>query len=93
MYTLALSLGKSIKELMESMTTQEFISWWIYYNERPFGEMRADFRTALNTQILSMPYMKESKPLDDFTLKFSDNIPSDEQLYEKLKGFFGNGVG
>jgi hypothetical protein len=91
MFTLALALGKSIKELMESMTTKEYLTWWNYYNERPFGELRADYRMGLNTQTLISPHLKQSKPLKDFILQFGDNNPTDEELWTKLTGFFGNG--
>ena len=78
---------------MESMTTKEFFAWFTYYNERPFGELRADYRTALNTQILSSPYMKQSRPLSDLKLQFGSTAPTDEELLTKLQGFFGNGRG
>lgn len=91
MFILSLALGKSIRELMESMTTKEFYSWFTYYQERPFGDLRSDYRMARNTQVLISPYLKEDKPLKDFVLSFGDSLPSDEQLYEKLTGILGNG--
>lgn len=91
MFILALALGKSIKELMNSMTTKEYYAWRAYYKEQPFGDLRSDYRMALNTQTLIGPYLKSSRPLSDFILKFGDSKPSNEELYEKLTGFFGNG--
>jgi hypothetical protein len=91
MFILALALGKSIKELMASMDTKEFFMWWNYYSERPFGDVRADYRVGLNTQLLLTPHLKESRPLDNFILLFKDSTPTNEELYGKLKGLFGNG--
>lgn len=91
MFILALALGKSVKELMESMTTKEFYTWQMYYKERPFGDLRSDYRMALNTQTLISPYLKEGRPLKDFVLNFGESMPSDEELYKKLIGLFGNG--
>jgi len=71
---------------MESMTAKEFYTWLAYYKERPFGELRADYRTALNTQTLISPYLKESKPLQDFVLNFGESLPSADELRHKLEG-------
>lgn len=91
MFVLALALGKSIRELTESMDNTEFFMWWNYYSERPFGDIRADYRMALNTQLQLSPHLKESRPLENFKLSFRDSTPTDEELYSKLTGIFGNG--
>lgn len=78
---------------MNGMTTQEFYAWLIYYNEKPFGEVRADLRTGKMTQILASPYMKEDhmSTLGDFMLDFDeDPAPSQEELIQKLKGMLPN---
>ena len=89
MFILALALGKSIKELMNSMTEKEYFMWYKYYTERPFGDIRDDYRSALSTQILASPYMKESKPIGDFLLQFGSSLPSDEELATKMDALEG----
>lgn len=75
---------------MESMTTKEFYTWLAYYKERPFGEVRADYRMALNTQTLISPYMKETRPLQDFVLSFGSSLPTSEELRLKIEGIAGS---
>ena len=86
MFILALALGKSIKELMNSMTTKEFYAWRSYYQQRPFGDLRSDYRMALNTQTLISPYLKQGRPLQDFVLNFGESLPSEDELINKLEG-------
>ena len=90
---MALSLGKTVKEIITGMDVKEFYSWLIYYNEKPFGDYRADLRSGMMTQILASPYLKENSPstLGDFMLNFDEaEAPSQDDLIAKLKGMLPN---
>lgn len=44
---LARSLGKTLRELGQSMGLDEFMLWIREYNRSPWGEERADLRSAI----------------------------------------------
>jgi len=44
---LALQFGRTLKELGESMTAEEFGLWWALWKEEPFGEWAHYFRSSL----------------------------------------------
>lgn len=45
--TLALQLGRTLHELGETMTAEEFGLWAALYRLDPWGEQRADLRSAV----------------------------------------------
>lgn len=51
MFRLALALGRTVEELLESISYEELTEWGHFYNTDPFGEWRADARSA---QIVAM---------------------------------------
>lgn len=59
-----------VSDLSERMTAAEETMWMAYYKEQPFGDYRADVRSAQITQILhnSNVKKKDMKKLDDFIL-------------------------
>lgn len=44
---LALRLGRTLGELGESMSSEEFNLWLTLYEEEPWDESRADFRAGI----------------------------------------------
>jgi len=46
-HRLALSLGRTVWELMNTMSAREFASWQAYWAIEPWGEHRADLRMGI----------------------------------------------
>lgn len=51
--SLALALGRTLEELSETMSAQEFGLWLAYYKRNPWGEERADLRAAITTAAIA----------------------------------------
>lgn len=47
LFTLALELGRTVAELEDAMTAQEFGEWQAYYGLHPFGASGGWFRTGV----------------------------------------------
>ena len=62
---MAVKLGCTVKQLSESMTSQE-LSEWIAYNQiDPFTESRADTRQAITSKILVSGLLKKFVDIND----------------------------
>jgi hypothetical protein len=46
LFRLALALGRTVDELLDSISYEELALWGVYYSIEPFGEWRADVRSA-----------------------------------------------
>lgn len=46
LFRLALALGKTVSELGQSLTYNEFRQWCTFYQIEPWGDYRADLRAA-----------------------------------------------
>jgi Protein of unknown function (DUF4035) len=53
LFRLALALGRTVGELLDSISGPELLQWSEYYAVEPFGEMRDDFRSAQVCAILA----------------------------------------
>lgn len=61
----------TVRELYERMEYTEFLEWTVIWNQDPWGELRADRRTALlATQFYNAHRARNAAPakLDDFML-------------------------
>lgn len=61
----------TVRELTERMEHTEFLEWMSFYQQDPWGELRADRRTALLAmQFYNAHRARNAKPakLDDFML-------------------------
>ena len=56
-------------ELSRALTEQELTEWIAYYNMEPFGEYRADLRSAQICQILANAHRDSSKKPTPFTIR------------------------
>ena len=83
-------MGKSVKELFQSMNLYEFQMWLQYYNENPFGEYRKDLQSALMTKNLLAPWSKSELSLSSLLLiQEEEKELESEDLARKIKGFLG----
>jgi hypothetical protein len=80
MHRLALGLGMTVSELRVRMPRRELTEWMAYYQMEPFGERRADVRSAIVAAILANANReKDQKPykVKDFVL-FKDDEEDEE---------------
>lgn len=47
LFRLALVLGRTVAELEETLSSRELSEWIAFYAMEPFGEQRADLRSAI----------------------------------------------
>ena len=65
MFIVALALGKTVREIEDSMPATELTEWALFYAQHPFGEVRADFRAAIVASTVSASAgNKNAKPSD-----------------------------
>ena len=85
---MAKELGKSVRELFDSMSIYEFQMWHTYFKEYPFGDYRNDLREALNCAILLAPHSERDLDPARFLLVKEDEIKEEkpvENLVDKTK--------
>lgn len=82
-------MGKSVREIENEFTHTELIEWMIYYKIEPFGEIRADMRTASICQMLANINRGKNRkpyPLKNFMLfrDIPNGLPK-KQSTEEMK--------
>jgi len=68
-FRLALVLGLPVRELLARMGSDELTEWMAFYQLEPFGDFRADLRSAIVASTLANAHgSKEGKPFtpEDF---------------------------
>ncbi len=68
--------------MLSEMSISEFREWVAYYDLEPFGEERADLRTASIVKMVHDVNVKRSardKPLSDFVIKIGKATPIDHR--------------
>ena len=75
----------SVKQCQKEVTSKEFSRWAIYYQKEPFGEWRADLRSANIANILANAYSAKghSSKIEDHM--FFDKKSSKAQTPEQMK--------
>lgn len=92
MFQLALRLGRTVNELMSSMSTEEFEYWKAFSVLEPIGIMREDALFANVCKTLADLQVKNELTLRDFTVfnrKYVDPEPDIEQTMRNIKAVFG----
>lgn len=69
MFRLALALGCTVSELTARLSSKELVEWWAYSNLEPWGDRRADLRSAIQAYASAAPWSKTAK-VTDFLLDF-----------------------
>lgn len=69
LFRLALALGRTVDELLDSISYPELLKWGKYYQREPFGEWRADVRSAQITQMLANINRDPKKRSDPYQIK------------------------
>ncbi len=88
-YRLGLQIGElDIEKMLDGLTVDQFLSWMAYYNVEPFGEERADLRSAIVAcQIVNVniPKGKKRAKVADFMPDFK---PKKQQSVKEMAGIF-----
>ena len=58
-------MGRTVDELLRSISWDEWIRWQAYYEIEPWGEERADGRLAVEIAYLLTPYLPTGTELPD----------------------------
>lgn len=92
MFQLALRLGRTVNELMSSMSAKEFEYWKAFSVLEPIGVLREDALFANVCKTLADLQVKNELTLRDFTV-FNRNKaepePDQEQVMRNIKAVFG----
>ena len=92
MFQLALRLGRTVNELMSSMSAEEFEYWKAFSVFEPIGVLREDALFANVCKTFADLHVKNELPLRDFTV-FNRNKaepePDQEQVMRNIKAVFG----
>lgn len=92
MFQLALRLGRTVNELMSSMSAEEFEYWKAFSVLEPIGVLREDALFANVCKTLADLQVKNELTLRDFTV-FNRNKaepePDQEQVMRNIKAVFG----
>ena len=92
MFQLALRLGRTVNELMSSMSAEEFEYWKAFSVFEPIGVLREDALFANVCKTLADLQVKNELTLRDFTV-FNRNKaepePDIEQVMRNIKALFG----
>lgn len=80
-----LCLAMHDPNLLRRLSTRDFQQWMLYEQVEPFGELRADFRSA---QVVAMIHnvavaQKDQKPVGDFLLKFEEKKEQRQSVEEQ----------
>ena len=92
MFQLAMRLGRTVGELVSSLSTEEFEYWKAFSALEPIGVLREDALFANVCKTLADLQVKNELTLRDFTV-FNRNKaepePDQEQVMRNIKALFG----
>lgn len=92
MFQLALRLGRTVNELMSSMSAEEFEYWKAFSVFEPIGVLREDALFANVCKTLADLQVKNELTLRDFTVFNRNKVepePDQEQVMRNIKALFG----
>ena len=71
----------TVSEMLGRMDSTELAEWMAYDRIEPFGDQRADLRSAILCQQILAPYLKEGAKLPDLKrfMPFVEQEPEEEQ--------------
>lgn len=78
---MALALGRTVRELEQTLSHAEYIEWRAFYGLDPWGEQRADQRAAQLTAAVLAPYSKGTPKPKSFLLYPEERLIPQEDLW------------
>jgi len=86
LFKLALNLGyKTVEELENTMTYNEFLEWVEYYSEEPFMADRIELQLASLTDITVKSHTSAETTPVDFMITVSEEQKANQRALEKHK--------
>lgn len=95
-FRLALTLGKTVTELLDSISSIEMAYWLAYYELEPFGPRRKDLRAG---QIAALLYNANRgtnplmEPMDFFEERQDQDVYTMMSVFEATVGIKGSDNG
>ena len=83
----------TVSELGQRMSAYEETAWAKLYEISPFGDYRADVRSAQIAQLIysaNAPKQSRKKTLTDFMPFFRKRVTVDPDVNSNVRAFFGN---
>jgi len=77
--------GRTVEELSDTMSVDEFLTWGAYMTIEPFGDDRADWRNAMAMALQANMNRKKGKsptPVHKFLLKFDNRSRARKSMKE-----------
>jgi len=92
-FRLALALGVTVQDLLVRISSSELTEWMAYYQMEPFGEERADLRSAIVASVTANAASKRRFKPADFMPRFDRPKPQSEgsmrQMFQAAAKAFG----
>jgi hypothetical protein len=84
--------GRTIAELKEVMSSDEFTDWMAYYQISPFGDYRQDIQAALVASTIANANAPKGKvyKITDFMVNFKDASESRHMSGPEIMSFLQN---
>lgn len=83
-FSLALRMGCTVRELLERLDAREFLQWLAYHQIDPWDEERADWRAGMVAAVIANTNGGRGKfRPSDFMPKF-DQVTADPQTPEQM---------
>lgn len=84
-------------ELLSRISSAEITEWMAYYDLEPFGEKRADLRSAIVSKVIADANSEKNKSfdVDDFMPQFREerqSVAEQENLVRNLQKMFGGNL-
>lgn len=70
MYSLALRMGRTVAELLDTIDAGELVHWFAYYDIDPWTDDRADWRMGMICAVTKNSLVGSDHQPDDFVPKF-----------------------
>ena len=86
LFRLALALGRTVRELEHSLSSQELTEWIVFDSINPIGEIRGDIRNACLMALLANIHRDPKHPPfkpEDFLLEYEPRRPKPPQSPEE----------
>jgi len=74
-FRLALSLGLTVREMLNKMGSDELTEWMAFYQLEPFGDFRADYRSG----VIASTFANAHRAQDASPFRVEDFMPFLEQ--------------
>ena len=84
-FRLALALGYTVGELLDVVTSEELSLWEEYARRHPFGDERADVRSAYQTACVVSATVGKTMKVKDFLPQWQEEK---KQSWQEVQAYF-----